>query len=81
MTIRSSRGTKMILGWVVILAMLVPAILQFAVLTRTDPLFLWGIAAIVLGGVWLWRVVSRRAADAATRDDDLDPATRRDDGW
>ncbi|GAB4085197.1 hypothetical protein GCM10028784_18270 [Myceligenerans cantabricum] len=82
MSIRSSRTTKLVLGWVVILALLVPVILQFAAITRADPAILWGVAAIVLGGVWLWRGIVRRTTDAAERDGvDQDPAGRRDDGW
>ncbi|MBL0887422.1 hypothetical protein [Myceligenerans indicum] len=83
MAIRSSRTTKIVLGWVVVLAMLVPVILQFAAITRADPALLWGLAAVVLLGVWLWRIVTRRAADAARRQDGLDQsqAARGDDGW
>lgn len=82
MAIRSSRTTKFILGWVVILALLVPVILQFAAITRADPALFWGITVIVLCGAWLWRVVSRRATDVARRDDlDRDQPVRRDDGW
>ncbi|RPF22291.1 hypothetical protein [Myceligenerans xiligouense] len=82
MAIRSSRTTKIVLGWVVILALLVPVILQFAAITRADPALLWGITAFVLLGIWVWRAVNR-AAGADERQDDLDrdrPA-RRDDGW
>ncbi|GAB3173241.1 hypothetical protein GCM10027059_43900 [Myceligenerans halotolerans] len=73
---------KIVLGWVVILALLVPVILQFAAITRADPALLWGIAAIVLLGAWLWRAVNRAAQADQRRDDfDHDQPVRRDDGW
>ncbi|WP_460708149.1 hypothetical protein [Myceligenerans halotolerans] len=82
MAIRSSRSMKIVLGWVVILALLVPVILQFAAITRADPALLWGIAAIVLLGAWLWRAVNRAAQADQRRDDfDHDQPVRRDDGW
>lgn len=83
MAIRSSRTTKIVLGWVVILALLVPALLQFAAITRADPALLWGIAAVVLLGAWLWRAVNRGVSGSGQRKDDLDPdrSARRDDGW
>ncbi|MBE1874135.1 hypothetical protein [Myceligenerans pegani] len=80
MAIRSSRTTKIVLGWVVILALLVPVILQFAAITRADPALLWGIVAIVVLGAWLWRTINR-AAGTDQRRDDLDEPVRRDDGW
>lgn len=81
MAIRSSRITKIVLGWVVILALLVPAVLQFAAITRADPALFWGIAAIVLLGAWLWRAINRAAAADQRRDDHDDQPSRRDDGW
>lgn len=82
MAIRSSRSMKILLGWVVILALLVPVLLQFAAITRADPALLWGLAAIVLLGAWAWRAVSRAVQAERRRDDlDHDQPARRDDGW
>lgn len=82
MAIRSSRTMKIVLGWVVILALLVPVLLQFAAITRADPALLWGIVAVVLLGAWIWRAVNRAAGADRRRDDlDQDQPARRDDGW
>lgn len=67
MAVRSSRTGRLVVGWVVILALVVPVILQLAVLTRTDPQVLWAALAVVVAGYWMWRAITRRLREAAGR--------------